>query len=503
MADDAIPVSHEARAPISPLAAAMADLSSGNVTTGLEFLIQQAIEANNPARCYLPSGEALIRKLAASRGSEVRAAQERLKQKYGKDFLATRFKADVRETKAEIDQIADDRPAGMLIADSGKPRPLLANAIIQLQASTMDLRFDAFASRMVHHKPSPWATDGVWRDLDDVSSANYLQHAGVDVSSATAHEAAVFVAHRKAYHPVKDWLNSLAWDGTGRVERWAIDYMGVDDSELTWAMSSAWMISAVSRIMRPGCKADYMLVLEGPQRQGKSSALRALCNGHMNGMGGIQWFRDGMPDIHKPDIGLFMQGVWIVEIGELAAIRGRAWEDIKAFVSRQSDPFRTPYGRNLEDYPRQCIFAGTTNDEQWGGDQTGLTRFWPMRPTQIDIPGLLAAREQLWAEAVHRFKSGEISYLDKNTEAMARVEQEKRLPEHPLKEDVLRHAEEMYSAEDYVSVPRILDKMGIAKERFQSMASSVGLILKMAGWVKFQRRITGGGSVGAYQKGRG
>ncbi len=467
--------------PTETLRSVLSTAPVDNLATGLEFLISAAIAAKDPAKLYLDTNPALVRTLATARGSEARAAIASLKTFFGKDFSTSRLQADIKEVKAELSVVAQNGLGGKLITnEQGVAKPLLANAITYLSEKLPNLAFDSFSSTILNKTPSPWRSQGSWRDSDDSEAANYLQHAGIAVQSAIAHEAAATVANRRAFHPVRDWLTSLKWDGSHRACNLARYYFGSEgDNNYLSDVSEAWLTSAVARIMRPGCMAKYMIVLEGEQDQAKSKALRALVNGHLDGDKGVQWFADRMPAINHDDLGLYMQGVWVIEIAELGAIRGKQWEDVKAFLSSPTDRFRRKFGRNMQDYPRQCVFAGTTNEYQWGGDQTGLVRFWPMKVGTFKVEQLLKDREQIWAEAVHLFKSGHDWHLSPAQEPAARAAQEERMPDDVWAERVERAAAEMAILGPDFSMLDIMQKLGLLDKGHSNQVHVARALLKL------------------------
>lgn len=387
----------------------------------LTYLAACAFAAQDPAACYAPS---LIKALAAAPAKDQRDLMAELKEVYGRDLNLTRLKSELKENKIHV------VPAGreaLILSEKGNPRPVLANAITELRASSLSLQFDQFVSQVVHKTPSGWGTQGPWTDLDDIRAAEWLQHKGVLVESRTAHSAAITLAHEHPFHPVRDYLEHLEWDQESRLTHWLVDCVGTKNDDYHQQISKLWLISAVARILHPGCKADQMLVLEGPEGALKSSVLRALANGHMDTSRGCQWFKDNTPDIDHKDIGQHMQGVWIIEFSELDAIQKVEWTRTKKFISLQSDCFRSPYGYNTQDYPRQCIFAGSTNADQWLTDPTGSgRRFWPVRVGKINIARTIKHRDQIWAEAVFRCKQGEQWYGDATLDVLAREQQAER-----------------------------------------------------------------------------
>jgi predicted P-loop ATPase len=231
-----------------------------------------------------------------------------------------------------------------------------------------------------------------------------------------AGQAVEAVARDRPFHPLRDHLDGLVWDREARLDSWVLRYLGVADTPYARAVGKRWLISATARIFQPGCKADCVLILEGAQGIKKSSALKALSE---------PWFTDRLSDLGSKDAAMETRGVWVIEIAELDTMSRAEVGTIKAFISRTHDRFRPPYGKRLVDLPRQCVFAGSVNPE--GGylkDATGGRRFWPIRCGTIDLEALACDRDQLWAEAVARYRAGEPWWLEtRNLTELAEEEQ--------------------------------------------------------------------------------
>jgi predicted P-loop ATPase len=310
---------------------------------------------------------------------------------------------------------------------TGSPERNEANVLTALEqdeAFAGTLVFDEFRQEVMAARGLPWDEPGgslprAWQDVDDVRLSEWLQRREIDVSPVMVSRCVATVARDIRRHPVREYLSSLAWDGMPRLETWTITSLGTADTPLNRAFGALWMISAVARIIRPGCKADHMLILEGPQGAKKSTALKVLA--------GETWFTDELAEIGSKDAAQQMRGVWIIEIAELDAISRAEVSRIKAFLTRTTDRYRPPYGRYVVEAPRQCVFAGSVNPDTYLRDETGNRRFWPIRCGEIDIPALHRDRDQLWAEALHRYQQGAVWWLtDPALIEAARAEQEAR-----------------------------------------------------------------------------
>ena len=398
----------------------------------------------------------------------------------------------------------------------GTPERNEANVIIALTSDIAFagvLAFDDFSQEIVVRQPLPWdAATGPfprpWEDADDVRTAEWLQLRGVNVAPLVVGRAVGAVAREHRIHPVRDWLEHLRWDGIPRIETWTSSYLGAAPTAFHHTVGALWLISAVARIFRPGVKADHMLILEGPQGARKSTAIKVLA--------GEDWFTDELPELGSKDAAIHMQGVWIVEIAELDAIGRAEVSRIKAFLTRTTDRFRPPYGRYTVEVPRQCVFAGTVNPDTYLRDETGNRRFWPLRCGSIDIAALARDRDQIWAEAVHRFREGAIWWIDDPaTLAEAAVAQEERYQADAwddLIEHWLTHENRTVSDgfPDYansrtksvprpkpladVSVGEILEEaIGLEPARWtRGEQMRVSAYLKANGWVRYRRRDEGG-----------
>lgn len=309
--------------------------------------------------------------------------------------------------------------------DKGQPIASLFNALVVFDHDPRwrgVIAFDEFSYRVVKRKTPPTRVVkiGEWSDLDDVQAVVYIaEQFGFEPKKGLVMDAVLSVAHQNSFHPVREWLRSLEWDGTQRLSELAGKYLGgistagsasLGDKERVELgiylklVSVKWLVGAVARIMSPGCKLDTMPVLEGGQGTFKSTALEVLFS--------KEWFSDSKLVIGDKDALANMQGKWGYEMAEMDSHRKADDTMFKQFLSTRIDRVRWHYGRRAEDVPRQSIFVGTTNMSEYGKDETGLRRIWPFEVGAIDLDALRKDRAQLWAEAVKCYDDGVSWWVD-------------------------------------------------------------------------------------------
>lgn len=285
------------------------------------------------------------------------------------------------------------------------------------------IRKNLFSSRTDVVGEVPWPRPGGQPTFTDEDAAHlrlYLEPFLGKLARQDLFDVVDVVASEAAYHPVRDYLSGLTWDGVPRLDTLLIDYLGAADTEYTRAVTRKALVAAVARVMRPGCKYDTMLVLVGGQGRHKSTILAKL---------GGEWFSDSLRTFGDKDSMETIQGTWINEIAEMQAMARADINQVKQFLTKTSDYYRAAYGRFTAERARQCVFFGTTNSRECLTDLTGNRRFWPV---DIDVIGrkknvfedLDAERDQIWAEALVRWTLGEPLHLPPELEQVAMAVQE-------------------------------------------------------------------------------
>ena len=327
------------------------------------------------------------------------------------------------------------------------------------------LQFDEFKQ---------WITcDGSeFTDAEEIELKAWLEKHWIDgeVKTSVVREAVLAVAYRHPYHPAKEKLTALEWDGEERLPTFFTDFCGTPFTPYCEAVGRSLFVSAVARIMKPGCKVDTMVVLEGEQGLGKSRLVQALF--------GALWHCDITEAPGGLDFYQNLRGKWIGEFSDMAAMARTDQNRVKQALSITHDTYRASYGRNARSYPRQFIFIGNTNKAEYLTDETGARRYLPISCTAIDIAGVQAIRAQLWAEAVHRYRAGEKWHVIPD----AQEEQEQRYMADSW-EDYIRPWLENQSR---VTISDVLEfALHIRIERHDRSAQvRVGAILQRLNWRK-------------------
>ena len=303
--------------------------------------------------------------------------------------------------------------AQCVLGETGKPLAVLANALAAMRAvmpgvfAYNEMLRVPLLMQPLEDRPEPLPRPVT--DVDVGVVQERLQHLGLKrLSKDIVHQAVDVRAHERRFHPVKDYLGGLQWDGIARLADLFPNYFGAKVTPYTQAIGPMFLISMVARILEPGCKADHLPVIEGPQGTLKSSACQIL---------GGDWFSDNLPDVTAgKDVSQHLRGKWLIEVSEMHAMNRTEATLLKAFITRTTERYRPSYGRKEVIEPRQCVFVGTTNRDTYLRDESGGRRFWPVKAGTIDVDALAHDRDQLFAEAVVRFRKGVHWWPDKDFE---------------------------------------------------------------------------------------
>lgn len=351
------------------------------------------------------------------------------------------------------------------------------------------LRYNEFASRVEMTRTPPWNTDAYeWTDQDDVALKIWLQECDIDCRSTTAiADTVALVARERQWHPLRNRLLSFKWDGNVRISGWLRDYLSaIDDQRYLAAVGTAWMVGAVARVMQPGSQVDHVLVLAGRQGAGKTQTARILALES-------EYFLGNLPDLRNKDAALVLPGRWIVELAELSAVRRAEVEATKSFITQREDTYRPPYGRRSVSIPRQCVFLGTTNEACFLRDLTGNRRWWPVSVGEVDLELLQRDVEQLWAEAIHLYHSGQPWHLTGEDLALAEEAQAERVALTEVDvvvAEYLAHVPgDRVTTRDVMRDALHLDPLSsLYAEQAQRLGSQVANAITAAGWQYLKRK---------------
>jgi predicted P-loop ATPase len=372
-----------------------------------------------------------------------------------------------------------------------KPFPNFYNAVVLLRhdpAWCNSVYYNLFSNDLMFSRDVPRLRARAGDKVIDTHINTLAYELQADSQAEFRHDmvmnALLLVGNERAIHPVREYLKGLQWDGTARIDTWLIDHLGAQDTELTRVFSARWLLSAVGRVRVPGCEAQCCLILEGGEGIRKSRSIRALCPDPA-------WFTDSVGDFLNKDTWLALHGKWLVEFGELTSLRRSEVEEAKTFIGRNTDRFRAPYGRIPQDWPRQFVFAGTTNRDDYLIEANGNRRFWPVHVTGSEEGALAAVRDQLWAEAAHRYNAGEEWWLHEPRlieEAKHLVEA--RESQHPWL-DTITTVVSRKQVGAHIDIGTILSETigKDLKNQTTADAMQVGRILKKLGLERVQVRV--------------
>lgn len=357
-------------------------------------------------------------------------------------------------------------------SENGKPIRCMSNTLLYLQ--NLPELGSSFRYNMLSCNIE-WRGEQI-RDEDYVEIRLILEKAGFIPDKADVKAGIAWLARQTLYHPIQEYLQSIEWDGVARLDAWLIHAFGAPDRDYERQIGSKWLLGAVARVFDPGCQMDNVLVLEGAQGIGKSSALAMLF--------GRNYFTEAITDLrdHKRFVEQIL-GKWIVELAELAALRKTDVEAVKAVISMRIDRTTRSYALHATEHPRQCVMAATINPDEGNGyltDSTGNRRFWPIRCSKADLTWLEEFRDQLWAEATHRFEEGEQWWLDAATAETAASEQQERAAVDPWQEAL---EEKLQKSTFYTSNQILCDYLMVPTDRQeQKHKNRLARVLKALGW---------------------
>jgi predicted P-loop ATPase len=379
---------------------------------------------------------------------------ERVKLKLGEERLS-RARQDFEELEEEG---SDNSWLARLEVDShGLYRPTRDNIILILENDPYlkgRIAHNEFSHRTMARMHLPWRRllnlkDGEsWEESDDAALRHYIEKIyGIAVSDKVS-DALQVVEKINKYHPIRDYLEGLSWDGTERVERFFIDYLGAEDCAYVRTVTRKILAAAVARVFEPGIKFDYMLVLVGRQGIGKSHLISLL---------GKCWYSDSVTTVLGKEAYEQLQEAWILEMAELSAVRKAEADMVKHFISKREDIYRVAYGKRVSRFARQCVFFGTTNEEEFLKDTTGNRRYWAVKVGVSEIKKSLWSGniqqeiDQIWAEALKLYNEEEPLYLKGDMEKEAAKVQEQHMEKSSM-EGMIREFLELKLPENWADL---------------------------------------------------
>jgi putative DNA primase/helicase len=356
------------------------------------------------------------------------------------------------------------------------------------------LAFDEFIGDIVSLREPPWPIDiapdkvlvGPWTESDTrLATAWLTREYNIAPRTALTGEGLHIAAARTSRHPLRDWLTSLKWDRKPRADSFLVRLAGADDNEYVRAVGKNFLLGAVARVLHPGEKVDSMPILEGAQGLGKSTLVRELA--------GEEFYLESTVEIGQKEGYQVLRKKWIVELGELDSLTKAEVSRVKQFLSQRVDTYRPSYGHTVQDFLRQCVFIGTVNPHGGGylKDVTGARRFWPVYLRRIALKALRAEREQLWAEAVLRYRRCEAWHLDTpELLALARQEAEERRERDSWEEEIGAWLASLGAPATArgVTTGMLLDKVSLElSRRTRGDEMRAATVLRACGWTEIVR----------------
>lgn len=402
--------------------------------------------------------------------------------------------AKARSEKAERMAMVDPWRRRFIYNDSGEIKADISNAKLVLENDSRwsgVLGYCDFSYRVLKRKKPPFANSdiGEWTDSDTDRLRIWLaEHYRFTPKTADALGAVIVAAEENRFHPVREYLRSLRWDGVSRLEGWLCNYLGAEFSAYSALVGKKFLIGAVARVMRPPVKMDNVLIFEGLQGIGKSTAIKILAG---------EWFTDTPLVLGDKDSFQQIQGVWIVELAELDSLNKAENTRAKQFFGSQVDRYRPSYGRLTQTFARQCVFAGSTNqDNNYLRDPTGNRRYWPVKCTKVDSVALARDRDQLWAEAVARYDRGDQWWPEESHKQLFEEQQEARFDADVWEE--LIEAWLMSTTKPRVLMSEIMDEaLNLEPSQMKPPEQKrVGQIMAHLGWTKVRARVGSGRETG-------